>query len=57
MAMEKIILKKILTDNPRTYGPPIDFHFSIPSQPTYGYKEKGHVYENLTYNINALLLL
>lgn len=47
MAMEKIILKKILTDNPRTYGPPIDFHFSIPGAS--GHLDGVHIYDNITY--------
>ena len=31
LKMEQIILKKILTDNPITYGPEIPFSFSIPT--------------------------
>ena len=50
MAMEKIILKKILTDNPRTYGPPIDFYFSIPSGFASEVGDSGRNYATLNYS-------
>jgi len=55
MAMEKIILKKILTDNPRTYGEPLDFYFSIPLASPTADQYIDNTYQTLYYGMNNIL--
>ena len=39
--MEKIVLKKILSENPVTYGNPIDFYFTIPTSSFFPYENRN----------------